>query len=131
VVRFPLAPQPGNHRWRQVRGLLAEQCGKRFLEVAHRHPAQVEDRQQRIQAPRPPRPARQDRRGEADTICASLANSTVAQLWTLHLHGANPGLHLALRPMAVPDDALASVRQSLAFHRRQKRVGFGLDGLGQ
>jgi len=66
-----------------------------------------------------------------DPIGASLANSTVAQLWTLHLHGANPGLNLALRPMAVPDYALAPVRQSFAFHRRQERVSFRLNGLGQ
>jgi len=33
--------------------------------------------------------------------------------------------------VAVPDDALAPVRQPLAFHRRQECIGFGLDGLGQ
>ncbi len=33
--------------------------------------------------------------------------------------------------MAVSHDTLASVRQPLAFHQRQERVGFSLDGLGQ
>jgi len=33
--------------------------------------------------------------------------------------------------MAVSHDALAPIRQPLAFHQRQERIGFGLDGLGQ
>jgi len=35
VVRLPLAPQPRDHRRRQVRGVTAQQRGQRFLEVAH------------------------------------------------------------------------------------------------
>jgi site-specific DNA recombinase len=45
VVRLPFAPQPGDHRWRQVRRCLAQQRPERLLEVAHRDPAQVEHRQ--------------------------------------------------------------------------------------
>ncbi len=33
--------------------------------------------------------------------------------------------------MPVPDDALAPVRQPLALHLSQERLGFRLDGLGQ
>jgi len=131
VVCFPLAPQPRNHRRRQVRGLLAQQRPERFLEVAHRHTAQIQHRQQGIQAPRPPSPAWQDRRREADAFGTSLASSTVAQLDPLHRDWADPGLRQALRAVAVPGDALALVQQPLAFHRRQERVGFGFDGLGQ
>jgi len=101
------------------------------LEVAHRHAAQVQDRQQGIQAPGPPRPTRQDGRGEADALDARLTLAAVAQLDPLHLNRADPGLHQALRAVAVPDDTLAPVRQPLAFHRRQECVGFRLDGLGQ
>ena len=46
----PTPPQPRDHRRRQVRGVAAQQRGERLLEVARRDPAQVEDRQQRIQA---------------------------------------------------------------------------------
>jgi len=35
VVRLPLPPQPRDRRRRQVRGLLAQQCPERLLEVAH------------------------------------------------------------------------------------------------
>jgi hypothetical protein len=45
-------------------------------------------------------------------------NSTVAQLWALHRDRADPGLHLALRAMAMSHDALSPVRQPLGLHRR-------------
>ena len=130
VVRFPLAPQPRDRRGRQVRRVLAQQRSERLLEVAHRDPAQVEDRQQGIQAPGPPRPARQDGRGEADAL-ATLAGAAVAQLHPPHRDRADPGLDQALRSMAVPHNALAPVRQPRALHRGQERLGFRLDGLRQ
>ena len=37
----------------------------------------------------------------------------------------------ALRPMPVPDDTLAPVRQPLGLHCSQECVSFRLDGLGQ
>jgi hypothetical protein len=130
VVRLPFAPQPRDHRRRQVRGILAQQRPKRLLEVAHRHPAQVEHRQQRIQARRPPRPAWQDARGEADAL-GGLTSAAVAQLHPPHRDRADPGLHLALGAMPVSHQALPPVRQRHALHRRQERLGFRLDGLGQ
>src|SRR3954468_15776685 len=60
VVRLPLIAQPRDHRWRQVRSVTAQQGAERLLEIAHRDPAQVEDWQQGIQAPRPSSPARQN-----------------------------------------------------------------------
>ena len=48
VLALPFAGEPGDHRGRQVRCVLAEQSRERFLEVAGGEPTQVEDRQQRI-----------------------------------------------------------------------------------
>ena len=103
---------------------------ERFLEVAHRDPAQVEHWQQRIQAPGPPRPARQNGGGEADALAAR-AGAAVAQLHPAHRDRADPGLHQALRTVAVSHQALAPVRQPHALHRGQERFGFGLHRLRQ
>jgi len=56
VIRLPFCRQPRDHRLRQVRRVLAQEGGEGFLEVAGRHPTQVENRQQRIESLRPPRP---------------------------------------------------------------------------
>jgi hypothetical protein len=71
----------------------------------------------RIEAPGPARPARQDRRGEADALRARLAGAAIAQLDPAHRDRADPGLHLTLRAMTVPHQALAPVRQPHALHR--------------
>ena len=97
VIRLPLAPQPRNHRWRQVRDLLAQQRPERLLEIAHREAAQVEHRQHGIEAARAPRPARQDGRREADALGTSLVAAAVAQPDPLHRDRADAGLHRALR----------------------------------
>ena len=89
---------------------LAEQRPERLLEVAHRNALQIKDRQKRIQAARPPGPARQDRLRETDAIRPCFAGTPVAQLRPLHRERANAGLHLALRARAVPNRALAPVR---------------------
>ncbi len=44
---------------------------------------------------------------------------------------AEPGLHQALRSMAVPHNALAPVRQPRALHLGQERLGFRLHRLRQ
>ncbi|MEY9405389.1 hypothetical protein ABIF79_011828 [Bradyrhizobium japonicum] len=56
VLDLPIGLQAGDHRRRQVRRILAEQRRERLLEVAGRDAAQIEDRDQGIQALRPPRP---------------------------------------------------------------------------
>jgi hypothetical protein len=58
---FDVRGQPRDHGWRQVQCGLAQEGGERLLEVAGRHPAQVENRQQRVETLRPPRPLRQNR----------------------------------------------------------------------
>ncbi len=92
-------------------------------------PRRYEDRQQGIQAARPPGPARQDGRREPDVL--GLIGAAVAQPDPLNGNGTDAGLPLALRPMAVANHAVPSVRQLHALHGGEKRVRFGLDGLCQ
>src|ERR1700680_1071496 len=109
VIRLPFRRQPRDHGWRQVRRGLAQEGGERLLEVAGRHPAQVENRQQRVETLRPPRPLRQDRRGEADLLLRAYL-APVADLAATNLDRPDAGLDRAMRPMAVTHDAVATVR---------------------
>ena len=68
--------------------------------------------------------------GEADAL-AVRTGAAVAQLHALHLDRPDPGLDRALRPMAVPDQALAPIRQLHAFHGGQECFGLRLDSLRQ
>jgi hypothetical protein len=130
VLAPPVALEPGDHRGRQVGRLLAEKGGERLLEVAGRDPAQVEHRPQRIEAPGPPRPARQDPRGEADALLA-LGRGTVADLHPLHHDRADPGLEGTFRAMAVPDEPGAAVGEPPIGHPGQEGLGLRLDGSGE
>ena len=128
VLGLPVAPQPGDHRRREVRGVLAEESGERFLEVAGRDPAQVQDRQQRVDAPAAPCPARQNPRREADPIAG---RGAVAHLHPPYLDRADPGLDGPLRAIAVADDAGPPIGEPLVRHRRQEGFGLRLDRLGE
>ena len=130
VLGLPFARQPGDHRGRQVGRVLAQQGSQRLLEVAGREPAQIQDRQQRIQALRPPGPFRQDRRGEADAV-RIVRGAAVADLDPADRHRTDAGLDHALGAMAVPDQALAAVRQLQLAHAGKISLGLDLDGLGQ
>jgi len=66
-----------------------------------------------------------------DAVCPYLAGIPVAQLYTSHRDRADAGLHLALRAVAVPNQALAPIRQPHLPHGGQERIGFRLDGLCQ
>src|SRR5258708_27767428 len=109
VTRLALRRQPREHGWRQVRRGLAQKGGEGLLEVAGRHPAQVENRQQRVETLRPPRPLRQDRRGEADLLPRAYV-APVADLAAANLDRPDAGLDRAMRPMAVTHDAVATIR---------------------
>src|ERR1700719_2491075 len=109
VIRLPLRGQPRDHGWRQVRCGLAQEGGERLREVAGRHPAQVENRQQRVETLRPPRPLRQNRRGEADLLLRAYL-APVADLGATNLDRPDAGLDRAMRPMAVTHDAVATIR---------------------
>jgi len=129
VFALPFSGQSGDGGRRQVWGILAQKGRECLLEVAGREPTQVQDRQQRIQAPRPPRPFRQDRRGKADAVLAG--GAAVADLDPADLHRADAALDHALRSMAMPDQALASIRQLEMPHAGEKGFSLDLDGLGQ
>jgi hypothetical protein len=134
TVRRPLLFQPADRRRRQVRRVLAEQRRKRLLEIAGRDAAQVENRQQGIEALRPPRPFRQDRLCEGDAIAAHLAcciATTVAQLGAPHRNWADPRLDLTLRTMAVPHHTGAVIGKPFVLHRSQERIRLRLNRLGQ
>lgn len=105
TVRRPLLFPPADRRSDRFGASLPSSAEKRLLEIAGRDAAQVENRQQGIEALRPPRPFRQDRLCEGDAIAAHLAcciATTVAQLGAPHRNWADPRLDLTLRTMAVP-----------------------------
>jgi hypothetical protein len=108
----------------------AQEGGQCLLKVAGRHPAQIENRQQRVEAFRPPRPLRQDRRGEADFLIR-LHVSAVAHLGTPNLDRPNPGLDGALRSMTVTHDAVAAIRQLQVLPLGDEGIGFSNQHLGQ
>ena len=117
-----LCRQPSDHRGREVRRVLAQQGGERLLEVAGGDAAQVEHRQQRIQAAGAPRPARHERRAEADAF-AIVAGAAVADLHPRHRHRTDPGLDLTLGTMAVAHQTRSPVRQPQSLPRGQERLG--------
>ena len=93
--------------------------------------SQIKDRQEGIQARRSPRPPRQNGRREPNTFTPPHTNTPVAQPDPLHCDWPAAGLHLAFWPMAVPNQAIAPVRQLHALHRSKECVRLCLDGLGQ
>jgi hypothetical protein len=62
--------EASNGRGREPAGVPPEQCDQRVLEVAGRDALEVEDRDQYLQALRPARVARQNRRRKADALAA-------------------------------------------------------------
>src|SRR6202040_1662323 len=104
--------------------------GEPLLKIAGRHPAQVENWQQRVEALGPPRPLRQNRRREADLLLR--ANVTpVAHLGAPDLDRPNPRLDGALRSMTVTHDAVAAIRQLQVLPLGDKGIGFGNQHLSQ
>ena len=106
----PLGRKASDHRGRKVRYILTQQRRQRFLEVARRDTAQVQRRQQGVEDARPPSPSRQDRLSEPDAL-AAFGSPTIPDLGARHRDSADPGLHLALWAMPVPDKAHYVVRK--------------------
>src|SRR4051794_18923826 len=77
VLVEPDLLQPRDGRGRQARRILAEQRGKRLLEIAGREALQVKNRDQHLQAAGAPRIGRQDRGREAE-VPATIISATVA-----------------------------------------------------
>ena len=96
--------------------------------IARRNPAQIEHRQECVEALRSPRPFREDRRREANTF-ASLRRATITRLRLLHFDRADPSLERANRIMSVPNDALAAVRKDEIGVHGEERVELNLHGL--
>ena len=121
VVRLPLRRQPGDHRRRQVRRVLAQESGEGLLEVAGRNATQVQDRKQSIEALRPPRPFRQDRRSEPDLLRrAHLA--AVADLRPPDRDRPDPGLDRALRSRPSGKPRIGRQRCDAALSVESRRV---------
>src|SRR5271166_3975057 len=128
ILVFPLALEPGDHRRREVRRVLAEQGRENLLKIACRNPAQIEHRQERIEALRSSRPFRQDRRGEANAL-TRCRRGAIASFRLLHFDRANPGLDRANRIMSVANNALAAIRKDKTGVQGKERVEFDLDSL--
>src|SRR5690606_19798344 len=114
IFALPVVLEAADDGGREAGRVLAEQRRKRFLEVAGRDAAQVQDRQQSIEASGPTRPFRQDRRGECDALTALARNvisigAAVANLRSPNRHRTNPGLDRTLRAMAVAHEASPAV----------------------
>ena len=103
--------------------VLAQESGEGLLEVAGGNATQVQDRKQSIEALRPPRPFRQDRRREPNLLRrAHLA--AVADLRPPDGDRPDPGLDRALRPMAVTPTRSRHPQLHILPHR-DEGVGFG------
>jgi hypothetical protein len=97
------------------------------LEVTHRDAPQVEHRQQRVQAPRPPRPQRQNCRREANPL--AIGRTAIPNLHPLDLDGTDPRLDRPCGTVTVSDKAVATVGELQVLHGDKKRLGFHLDSL--
>src|SRR5205807_2731152 len=99
-------------------------------EIAGLDAAQVQHRQQRIQAPRPPRPQWQNRRAEADPLAVT-GCPAVPNLRPRDLDRADAGRNRSRRAVTMPHDTGAPVGKLQILHRGKKRLDFDLDGLRQ
>ncbi len=102
VIFRPGGLQPGDGGRRQARGVRTQQSRERLREIARRDALEVEPGQQLLERPGAPEIGRQDRRGEADGAAGhglAIANPRPA-----HRDRADPGLHLPLRQITVPDN---------------------------
>ena len=130
VLGLPFGREAHHDRGRQVRGVLAQKRRQSFLEVAGRDAAQVQRRQQGIEAARPPRPARQDCRAESDAL-ATFVGPAVPDLGAGYRDGADPGLHLAFGAVPMPDEARPTIGKLQTRSLGQESLDFQLDSLGQ
>jgi hypothetical protein len=90
--------------------------------------AQIKGGQKNVEAFRPPRPFRQDRRRIADPLVPR-RRPAIARLRLRHLDRPNPRLDRPNRIVPVPDNAPATVRQLESGMSGQKRRELGLNRL--
>src|SRR5438309_4295380 len=99
VLFGPGLLEASNGRGREPAGVPAEQCNQRVLEVAARDALEVEDRDQHLQALRPARVGRQNRRRKADALATFAAAVTHAR--AARRYRTDAGHDLALGQMPV------------------------------
>ncbi len=116
-------------RGREPAGVLAEQRDQRLLEVAGGDALEVEDRDQHLEALRPARVGRQNRRREADALRAFA--DTVAHTRAAHRDRTDAGHDLAFRQMSVAHQSLATIIGQLVGMAAEQGRHFRLDGLRQ
>ena len=133
IITPPVGLEPAQHLRRQRWRPLAHERGQRFLEVAERQPAQVENRQDRVQRPCPTGEAWQDVRGKADPVGLA-RGAPIAGLGPADRHRSDTRQHVALGSVAVPDQPLPAVlgfkgtSKNVAIWRRPGRI-VGVGGM--
>ena len=107
VLVRPGLLEPPDGRGREPAGVLAEQRRQRLLEVAGGDALEVEDRDQHLEALRPARVGRQNRRRKANALGAFA--DTVAHPRAAHRDRTDAGHDLAFGQMPVAHQPLAAV----------------------
>ena len=128
IFVFPLALEPRDHRRREIGRVLAQQGRQRLLKIAGGNSAQVENRQQSVEALGSTSPFGQDRRREANAIARRRA--TIASLRLFYVNRTDSRLDRANRVVPVANHTLAAVRKDEIGVRAQKRLEFRFHRLG-
>jgi hypothetical protein len=129
VLFAPSLLEAPNGRGREPAGVPAEQCDQRVLKVAGRDTLEVEDRDQHLQALRPARVGRQNRRRKADAIATFAAAVTHAR--AAHGDRADAGHDLTLGQMPVAYQSPAAIIGELIGMAAEQARNLGLDRLRQ
>jgi len=131
AVLFERHPLERTVRWRTVAndGVPAEQCDQRVLEVAGRDALEVEDRDQHLQALRPARVGRQNRRQKTDALGTFAAAVTHAR--AAHSDRTDTGHDLTLGQMPVAHQPPAAIIGELVGVAAEQARNLGLHGLRQ
>ena len=111
VLLRPGVLETANGGRREPTRILAEQCHQGLLEIPGGDALQVKDRDQHLQALRPARVGRQNRRGEANTIGA--LTSAVTNTGTTHGNRTNAGHDLPFGQMSMAHQPMATVIRHL------------------
>jgi hypothetical protein len=101
---LPALFEPADRRWREARGLWAQEGLERFGDIPGRDALEVQLEEKGFQTFGAAN-LRWKKRG------VQLYPSAIAipHPWHLHTHGPNAGLHRALRKVAMPDHRLAAL----------------------
>ena len=121
VLVLPRLLQPAHHRGREVGRVAAEQRREGLLEVPGRDATEIQNRQQRVQAPCAACPSGQDRRAEPHRL--SRAGIAVADLRPACRDRAHAGLDHAFRADAVARHAPTPVLEPRLGEAGHERVG--------